>query len=92
MGVSAVLGWYLLFAATTAFTAMYELFIPVLREYAALEPEDNLVQYKYISYFSMFLLSLITAPLILPIALIPSLSVWFKKALLDNLVATPAKI
>lgn len=90
--MSAIFGWYVLFAITTALTAMYELFIPVFTEYAILEPEDNLSQYKYILYFSMFGISLIMAPMMLPIVLIPSLSTWFKKALLDTLTATPVKI
>ena len=88
----SILVWYLLFALTTAFTAMYELFLPILREYALLEPEDNIVQNKYLTYFVLFISSLIFAPLLFPIVLIPAMSTWFKKSMLDTLVLEPSKI
>jgi hypothetical protein len=88
----SILVWYLLFALTTALTAMYELFIPVFKEYAILEPNDNLVQNKGLTYFIFFIFSVLVAPLLFPIVIIPAMSAWFKKSMLDTLTLEPTKI
>lgn len=88
----SILGWYALFALTTAIAAMYELFIPVIREYATLEPKDNLVEHKYLAYFVLFTASIITAPVLFPLVIIPALSTRFKKAMLDSLMLVPSEI
>lgn len=77
-----VLMWYVLFAITTSLTAMYELFVPVIKELEILQPENNVVEYKWICYTTFFLLTIVLAPLILPSCIIPSLSGRFKKTLL----------
>lgn len=83
---------YLLFALTTALTAMYELFLPVLREHAILQPEDTLSENPYTAYFICFTGSLLFAPLIFPIVIIPSMSKWFRESLLDTWSEQPTKI
>lgn len=78
--------WYALFATTTASAAMYELFIPVMKQIGKVEPKNNIMEYKWITYITFFLLSFITAPLILPSCLVPRFSDRFKEALLKSLV------
>lgn len=80
-----ILTWYLLFAVTTSLASMYELFIPVLSELEHLYPENNIVQYKWLSYFTFFMLTLLLAPLVLPSCLVPSVGEKFKAALLQSL-------
>lgn len=88
----SVLTMYLLFALTTALTAMYELFLPILKEYAVLEPTDVLSENPIMARFICFVGSLVFAPVIFPIAIIPSMSTWFKKSLLDAWTQQAAKI
>lgn len=80
-----VLMWYVLFATTTSLAAMYELFIPVIRELRSIQPKNNAVEYSWITYSVFFLLTLVLAPLVLPSCLIPSFGERFKKSLLSSL-------
>lgn len=88
----SVLTVYLLFALTTAIAALYELFVPILREYALIEPNDVLVENPYLTYTVCFLSVLVFAPLFFPIVLIPSMSAWFKKSILDTWTLQAPKI
>ena len=81
-----VLMWYALFAVTTSLAAMYELFVPTVNELKRSNPEHNVVEYKYITYFVFFTFTLALAPLILPACLVPSIGNTFRKALLQGLV------
>lgn len=82
----AVIYWYLLFALTTAFAAMYELVVPVLEEVALHNPEDNLVQNKTLSYVVFFLMAVISAPFLIIACLVPSAGETFRRVLLESLV------
>ena len=86
------LGWYLLFACTTSLTALYELFIPILKEFAIVEPDDHLLQNLHITYFVLFISGLLLAPIFLFLVLVPQFSSWFRKTLLDTWTVSPAKI
>ena len=77
--------WYLLFAVTTSLASMYEIYIPVISELELLHPGNNVVESKWISYFTLFTLTLLFAPIILPACLIPSVGEKFKTALLKSL-------
>lgn len=77
--------WYFLFAVTTSFASMYELYVPVISELEALYPKNNIVEYKWVSYFTFFTFTLIFAPLVLPACLVPSVGEKFKAALLQSL-------
>lgn len=77
--------WYLLFGVTTSLTALYEIFVPVLKELQVLQPESNIVEYKWLVYFTFFVLTLLLAPLMLPSCIIPSWGERFKAALVKVL-------
>jgi hypothetical protein len=80
-----VIYWYILFAVTTSFASMYELFIPVMQMLEVKEPNNNVIEYKWIAYASFFLFSVLMAPLILPSCIIPSIGNRFREALLVSL-------
>lgn len=77
--------WYVIFAITTALAAMYELFIPVFRELEKISSNNNVIEYKWICYFTFFVFTVLLAPLMLPSCIIPSFGERFKKSLLKSL-------
>ena len=77
--------WYLLFAVTTSFASMYELFIPVMQELSKLNPDNNVVRYRTITYITFFLLAIMCAPLILPSCIVPSIGSRFRESLMKSL-------
>jgi hypothetical protein len=80
-----VIYWYILFAITTSATAMYELYVPVMQTLKKNNPDNNIIQYKWITYFTFFMFSTLLAPLMLPACIIPSFGDRFRKALLNSL-------
>lgn len=82
-------GFYLLFAITTAIVAVYELFWPVVSELKVLRPELQVMEYWKTSVFTLFLGALLFAPVIFPICIIPSWSEKFRKFLTLELEKTP---
>lgn len=81
-----VILWYFLFASTTSFAALYEIVGPVLRELEVHNPEDNMIQNKYLSYFVFFGMGLLFAPLLLLPCLVPSVGESFRLTLLKALM------
>lgn len=69
---------YSIFAIATAFTALYELFIPVIRFEEQLT--GVLLEYKSITYITSFLLAILIAPAVFLCCVVPSFSDKFKKA------------
>ena len=80
-----VIYFYILFAVTTSLTAMYEIILPVLHDLKDIDPKNNLVEYKYVTYITFFLLGIISAPILLPMAIVPSFGTRFKISLLNTL-------
>lgn len=80
-----ILGWYALFATTTAVVACYELLHPVL----AFRKSKFPVESYYTLYFSFFFVALLSAPIIILSCLVPSFGVRFRKALYDGLFPVP---
>jgi hypothetical protein len=80
-----VIYWYILFAVTTTATSLYELYIPVMRILEDKSPKSNMIEYKWITYVTFTLFSLLFAPIILPSCIIPSFGDRFRKALLTSL-------
>lgn len=60
---------YCLFAITTALTAMYELVIPVV---SRRDKDPKPWQGKHIMYFTLFILCMLAAPLVILSCFIPS--------------------
>jgi hypothetical protein len=77
--------WYTLFAVTTSLASMYELIIPVMQILENKEPNNNVVEYKWVAYITFFLATVLTAPVILPSCVIPSLGERFRASLLNSL-------
>lgn len=86
-----LINWYVLFAITTSFTFMYEVWLPVMDKLEMVLPLDNMVQHKYIAYTVYFLIGILIAPVLLPVCLIPSFSSKFKDTLFKTLTE-PQKI
>lgn len=78
-----VMFWYSLFALATSFTCLYELVKPVINQ---LDSKNVIVEYKYISYITFFLLSVLLAPLVIFPCIVPSAGNRFREALLTSLV------
>ena len=79
---------YILFAMTTGIVAIYEIVSPVMGDLQILNPEHNMVEYKWISYSVFFLMFLVGAPLVFFSCIIPSWGTRFRESLL-NALATP---
>ncbi len=73
-----VMYFYGLFALTTSIAALYELIGPTLSK---LDPTNNVVEYKFVTYMTFLVLGIIVAPLLLPATLVPSLGERFRNAL-----------
>jgi hypothetical protein len=84
--------FYFLFALTTGIWAAYELFNPILEELKVLNPNDLLVQNKWISMFTMICIATLFAPIFVGLVLTPGLSNSFKETMLDMVAAEPEKI
>jgi len=77
--------WYILFAITTSATAVYELYVPVMRALEEANEENTVIEYKYISYFVFIVFTLGLAPLMLFPCIIPSFGERFRIALIKSL-------
>ena len=77
-----ILYFYLLFATTTAITAIYEILMPVLkRRFAEGFPVENMLA----TYIAFFFLTVLIAPLIFFSCIIPSMGERFRSSLYDGL-------
>ena len=78
---------YFILALATGITGVIMLFHPVLEELAIRQPDNVLVEYKYLTYLTYLCILVIIAPLVLAAVLIPSQSTIFRKALLNAMLA-----
>lgn len=76
---------YGLFAVTTAITALVLLMRPVLNDLAHSEPLNVMNEYKFITYFTLFIISLIAAPILFFACIIPSTNQKFRDSLAKSL-------
>lgn len=76
---------YILFALTTAFTFMYEVYSPVFKALEEHNPNNNVVENKIVSFSTFFLIAFVVAPALLFVCLIPSLGEIFRNSLLKSL-------
>ncbi len=83
-----LLGWYLLFASTTAIVAVLELFNPVLSLLEKSAPEVNVVEYKHISKFVFLVFAFSVAPVIFLPCIIPSIGERFRISFLYGVLAS----
>lgn len=80
-----ILMWYILFCVTTSLTAIYELFVPVMRILQKDHPDNPVIEYKYITYLVFFSIGMLTAPLLIISCILPEYSNRFREALLKSL-------
>lgn len=73
---------YALFAVTTALTSIYELLMPVIKDKIA---KTGKLDYKYIYYFSFFIVGILMAPLVFCSCVVPSMGQRFRDTLANNL-------
>jgi len=77
-----ILYFYLLFATTTAITAIYEILMPVLkRRFTEGFPVENMIA----TYIAFFFLTVLIAPMIFFSCIIPSMGERFRNSLYDGL-------
>ena len=78
---------YALFALTTALSALYELFWPVIKEVRITEPETMVARNWRVATVSLVLGGFILAPLLIWSVLVPSLNERFRSRLYVSLIA-----
>jgi hypothetical protein len=83
--MEVVLGWYLLFAFTTGFVALYELIVPIMRELEDVSPSNNLIENKIVAYMLFVSGCILFAPVVIFPCIIPNLGVSFRRSLLNEL-------
>lgn len=77
---------YAIFALTTALSALYELFWPVIKEVRITEPETMVARNWRVATFSLVVGALILAPVMIWSVLVPSLSEKFRNRLYVSLI------
>jgi len=80
-----ILLWYGLFALTTAFAAVYELFIPVMNTIEKNDPTNVVIENKKTTHLVLFLIAIIIAPGVLLATVVPSFGDTFRNALIKGL-------
>jgi hypothetical protein len=78
---------YLIFALATSLTALIILIRPVLKLIEKDHPLSVVIQNKFITYFTFFILTMLAAPLLIIITIIPDLGERFKVSLEESLSA-----
>lgn len=76
-----ILEFYALFAVTTAVAAVFELYVPVLTNVEARDPENTVIKSRFLTLLTLIILALILAPLIFPSCIIPSMGERFRNTL-----------
>lgn len=80
------MGWYAIFAITTALVAGYELFWPVLKSLQLSHPELQIVQNMWLSMAVFMTMALILAPLTFLPCVWPSKGARFRNTLWESLL------
>lgn len=81
-----ILSFLALIALTTAFAAMYELFIPAMQDLEIENPNDPMLSNRWLTYVVMFLLAILFFVPLLPIVVTPGLSTRFRNGIVRGLV------
>ena len=76
---------YLLFAFTTTLVALYELYIPVMRDLSNSHPDLPSLQYRGVVLVVFSTFAFVTAPLMILPCLIPTAGTRFRNALVASL-------
>jgi hypothetical protein len=76
---------YLLFALTTTIVALYELYIPVMRDLSISHPNLPSLRYRGVVLVVFSTFAFVTAPLMVLPCLIPTMGTRFRDALVLSL-------
>jgi len=79
--------FYSIFALATGFTALYELYLPVLRDVEILNKESPVIQSKAIGVSTFFLACVLLAPIVIGMCLVPSWGERARGSLTDTFAA-----
>ena len=74
--------FYALFAITTAFSAVYQILMPVIM---VRQSEGHVVENKFVVYLTYFLLTILMAPVVFFSCIVPSMCTRFQGALYKGL-------
>lgn len=77
--------WYAIFALATALAALYEIFIPAIKQVRIENPECNVAQNPVLSLISLTLFAAMWAPVVFIPCVVPSYSERFRNALVNGL-------
>lgn len=77
--------YYALFCVTTTLAALYELFIPSIKQVQEKNPECMVSQYPGLSLFSLSMFGLFAAPFLFLPCVVPSYGARFRTALAEGL-------
>ena len=70
----SILGFYLIFCLATAFSMLYEVVLPTLSKLRKEQPDNILFNNYKLTLCVLFGMSVLAAPLLLPVCLIPKYS------------------
>lgn len=65
---------------------MYELVGPVLLQIESVNPQDQLIDNKFLSYLVFFGMSVLCAPFLIVACIVPTAGETFRRVLLQSLV------
>lgn len=83
--MDVIVGFYVLFAITTATVAVYELYYPVMDQVRAVGDYTLVGDNFKKMLITFWLLSVLLAPFIFPSCIVPNLGARFKNSLYDSL-------
>ena len=88
--MNEILGFYLVFATTTALVGIFKIFYPLMTALAEIRPSHNMIDYKFISYTAFFGLMWLCAPITLIAVLVPSSTKEFIDSMLQAIITEEA--
>lgn len=81
-----LLEFYIIFAATTATAAVYELWWPIFTDLKKLSPTNPVVNHWILALFTYWIMAFITAPILFFACVIPGLGNRYKDRLILTLL------
>lgn len=84
--MDVIIGFYLLFAITTATVALFELYYPVMAIIRETNP-DNPVSVNFkMMLFVFWVITLLVAPFVFPSCVVPKLGERFRSSIYESLI------
>lgn len=83
--METVIVLYIIFCVTTSITGMFILLQPTLAELTDMQPDNLIVQTKFIGYAVFFFMGVLTAPVLFLPTIHPEYGNSFRKSLLNSI-------